>query len=151
MNTAEVLQRDVITVRPFDELLSAARLMREKHVGYLVVVEPAVADATFHPVGVLTDRDIVVETIAREIEPRSLRVEDVMTRNPVVARADEPLAVALSEMRRMGVRRLPVIGSHGELVGVVSLDDALATLTAQLQDLAGTIRSEQLVEHALRS
>ena len=151
MKTAEVFQRNVITVRPFDELSWAARLMREKHVGYLVVVEPALVDGAVRPVGVLTDRDIVVAVVAREIDARSLRVEDVMTRKPVVVRADEPLANALQEMRRIGVRRLPVLGEQGELLGVLSLDDALEALASQLQDVAGSIRSGQIVEHALRT
>jgi CBS domain-containing protein len=150
MNTLEVMQRNVIIVRPFDELSWAARLMREKHIGYLVVVEPALEDGTFRPVGVLTDRDIVVAVVAREIDARSLRVEDVMTRKPVVARADEPLRAALREMKRIGVRRLPVVGDQGELVGVVSLDDAIDALASQLQDVAGSVRSGQLVEQALR-
>jgi CBS domain-containing protein len=150
MHTAEILQRNVVTVQPGDELLWAARLMRERHVGYLVVVEPGLSDGTLRPVGVLTDRDIVVAVIAREIDPRSLRVEDVMTRKPVVAGSDESLPTVLREMRRIGVRRMPVIGDHGELVGVMSLDDVVAALSAQLQEVAGSIRSEQAIEHTLR-
>jgi CBS domain-containing protein len=150
MYTAEILKRDVVTVRPGEELLRAARLMREKHVGYLVVVEPAPREGTVRPVGVLTDRDIVVTVIAREIDPRSLRVEDVMTRQPVVVRADEPLNTALRDMRRIGLRRLPVIGEHGELVGVMSLDDVVTTLARQLQEVAGSMRTEQANEHAQR-
>lgn len=150
MNIAEVLQPHVITARPLDELLFAAKLMRKEHIGYLVVVEPIPGSEALRPVGVLTDRDIVITVIAREIDPRSLRVEDVMTRKPVVAREDEPLKGALSEMRRIGVRRLPVVGERGELVGVISLDNVLAALAGQLGDVAGSIRSEQLVEHALR-
>jgi CBS domain-containing protein len=151
MNTGDIIQRNVITVRPFDELLAAARLMREKHVGYLVVVEPALVDGTFRPIGVLTDRDIVVSVVAREADARTLRVEDVMTRKPVVARADEPVASALQQMRHIGVRRMPVVGDHSELVGVISLDDVVTALAAQLQDVAGSIRTEQAIEHALRT
>jgi predicted transcriptional regulator len=150
MNVGDCCQRNVITVRPFDELLKAARMMREKHVGYLIVVEPAPAAATVHPIGVLTDRDIVVAVIAREIDPRSLRVEDVMSRQPRVARDDEGLESALQDMRRIGVRRLPVVGAQGELVGVLSLDDVVAALAAQLQDVAGSMRREQRLERELR-
>jgi CBS domain-containing protein len=150
MNIEDILQRDVVSVRPYEDLLSAAKLMRDKHVGYIVVVEPAIADGTFRPIGVLTDRDIVVTVVAREADVRTLRVEDVMTRKPVVARRDEPLATALQDMRRIGVRRLPVVGEHGELVGVISLDEVVAGLADRLQDVAGSIRSEQLVERALR-
>jgi CBS domain-containing protein len=140
----------VVTIRPFDELTAAARLMREEHIGYLIVVEPNLGDATVNPVGVLTDRDIVVTVVARETDPRSLKVGDVMTRQPVVAAEDDSIATALQEMRRIGVRRLPVVGQRGQLVGVLSLDDVLDGLAAELQNVAGSIRREQQVESALR-
>lgn len=150
MNVGEICQRETVTIRPQEDIFAAAKLMREKHVGFLVVVEPAVVDGTWHPVGVLTDRDIVITVVAREVSPRSLRVEDVMTRKPLTAAADASLDSALADMRRIGVRRLPVVGDHGELYGVVSIDDVLARLTEQLQHVAGSVRSEQLVERALR-
>jgi CBS domain-containing protein len=150
MNVGEICQRNVVTVRDFDELTSAARLMREKHVGYIVVIEPAFEEGTFKPMGVLTDRDIVVSVVAREADPRALRVSDVMTREPLVTQESASIATALQEMKRVGVRRVPVVGDHGQLVGVLSLDDALEALVAELQDVSGSIRSEQLVEHSLR-
>ena len=150
MKVAELIRRSVVTVRPQDELGAAAQLMRERHVGYLVVVEPALADGTSRPVGVLTDRDLVVSVMARGTNPDSLRIEDVMTRRPKVVRADESLGSAVQEMRRIGVRRLPVVGDHGELVGVISLDDVVEALATQMHDLAGSIRSGQAIEHVLR-
>lgn len=150
MNVGEVCQRNIITVRDFDELTSAARLMREKHVGYLVVVEPAFAEGTFKPMGVLTDRDIVVAVLAPDADVRALRVGDVMTRQPVVVEESDGVGSALQQMRKIGVRRVPVVDSHGALAGVLSLDDIIAALVEELQDVAGSIRSEQLVEHALR-
>jgi CBS domain-containing protein len=150
MNVGDICQRNVVTVRDFDELTSAARLMREKHVGYVVVIEPAFEEGTFKPMGVLTDRDIVVSVVAREGDVRALRVSDVMTREPLVAQESASIATALQQMKRVGVRRVPVVGDHGQLVGVLSLDDALEALVAELQDLSGSIRSEQLVEHSLR-
>ena len=150
MNVGEICERDTVTIRPQEDLLAAAQLMREKHVGFLIVVEPAVAEGAWHPVGVLTDRDVVITVVAREANPRSLRVEDVMTRKPAQIQADESLDAALREMRRVGVRRLPVVGERGALYGVISLDDVLARLSDQLQHVAGSIRSEQRVELALR-
>ena len=150
MNVGEICQRNVVTVRDFDELTSAARLMREKHVGYIVVVEPALEESTFKPMGVLTDRDIVVSVVARDADARALRVSDVMTREPLVAQESASIATALQEMKRVGVRRVPVVGDHGQLVGVLSLDDALEALVAELQDVSGSIRSEQLIEHSFR-
>lgn len=150
MNVGEVCRRGVVTVQPHDELLPAARLMREKHVGYLVVVEPAAAEKTWRPIGVLKDRDLVVGVLAREADPRALRVADVMTRKPVVVMISDSVQHALQEMKRIGVRRLPIVGSVGELVGVISLDDIVEALASQLHDVAGSMRSEQRVEKALR-
>jgi CBS domain-containing protein len=150
MNVAKLCRRDVVTVRRFDELTKAAELMRERHVGYLVVVEPVPADGSFLPVGVLTDRDIVVAVVAREADPRALRVGDVMTQNPVVARDVDSVDHALETMRSIGVRRLPIVGERGQLIGVLSLDDVIDTLAGELSSVAGSIRKEQRIEGAFR-
>lgn len=150
MNVGDCCQRNVVTVRATDEISAAAHLMREKHVGYLVVVEATVADGKLRPVGVLTDRDLVVSVMARDANPGALRVGDVMTRNPMTARFDEPLPAALRTMRGIGVRRLPVVGSSLELVGVIALDDVVEAFASQLQDVAASIHSEQAVERAMR-
>lgn len=150
MNVGSICRRNVVMIRPFDELTTAARLMRENHIGYLIVVEPSLGDQFFKPVGVLTDRDIVVTVIARETDPRTLKVGDVMTQQPVVAKEEDSSATALQEMRRIGVRRLPVVGERGQLVGILSLDDILDVLAAELQNVAGSIRNEQRMESALR-
>lgn len=151
MNVGTLCRRNVVTMRPFDEVTAAARLMRERHVGYLIVVEPAVADGAWHPIGVLTDRDIVVSVLAPGADPRQLEVKDVMTREPVLAREEDSVASALQQMRRIGVRRLPVVDARSQLVGVLALDDVLDAMAGQLQDVAGSIRSEQAIEHALRT
>ena len=150
MNTGQLCNRNPITVRKSDELVKAAQLMREKHIGYLVVVEPDVADQSLRPVGVLTDRDIVISVVARETDPRALRVGDVMTAHPVTIDATEPVEKALREMRRTGVRRLPVVARHGELIGVLSLDDVLEVLAGELQNLAGSVRNERAIEGSVR-
>jgi CBS domain-containing protein len=150
MDVAQLFSRDSVTVRESDEVTEAARLMRERHVGFLVVVEPDFAGSTVRPVGVLTDRDIVISVVAREVNPRTVLVRDIMTPNPVVLNAADPLPTALQEMRRIGVRRMPVVGKLGELLGVLSIDDVLDALSAELGNLAGAIRNEQRVEKSLR-
>ena len=112
MNVSNICSRNAITVRRSDELVKAAQLMREKHIGFLVVVEPDVADGLQRPVGVLTDRDIVITVVARETDPRTLRVGDVMTQPPVTVSSADSMDEALREMRRAGVRRMPVIGER---------------------------------------
>ena len=150
MNVGDLCRRGPVTARPFDDLIAVSRLMREEHVGSVVVVEPSVSEGAFKPVGVVTDRDIVVAVLAKDVDPKALQVSDVMTREPVVAREDESVGRALRKMRKMGVRRLPVIGKQDELVGVISLDDIIDRLVSELEDAAGSIRSEQAIEHAVR-
>jgi len=150
MNAGEICKPNVVTVREFDELSAAARLMRERHVGYLIVVEPQPLDAKLKPVGVLTDRDIVGGVLARDADIRALRVGDVMTREPVVVDEDKSIAFALKEMRRIGVRRLPVVGSAGCLVGVLSLDDVIEVLAKELLGVSASIGSELRMEAELR-
>jgi CBS domain-containing protein len=150
VNIRNIYRRNPVTVRRSDELIKAAQLMREKHIGYLVVVEPDVVDGSERPVGVLTDRDIVITVVARETDPRSLRVGDLMTEKPVTASTADSIDKALHDMRRVGVRRLPVVGPGGELVGILSLDDVLDALAGELQNVAGSIRNEQVIEGTLR-
>jgi CBS domain-containing protein len=150
MNVGKLGKRNVVTVREYEDLTQAAQIMREKHIGYLIVVEPNLADDTLIPVGVLTDRDIVVSVVGKDINPRELRVGDVMTRQPVVIAEGKSISAALKEMRRIGVRRLPIVGTSGQLVGVVSLDDILDSVAGEMLEVAGSLRNEQLIESALR-
>ena len=150
MIVSQLCNRNVVTVRKSDEVVAAARLMREKHIGYLIVVEADFTGATQRPVGVITDRDIVMTIVAQDASPHGLRVGDVMTPHPVVVELGDSIAEAVLEMRRIGVRRIPVVGSLGELAGVLSFDDVLDTLSSELQNLAGAVRNERRVETALR-
>lgn len=151
MDIGSVMQRNVVTTSPKEDLATAARLMREKHVGYLVVAEADAGRSGLSPVGVVTDRDLVISVIAAEADPRSLRVGDVMSRNPVTLPDTATLGKALSEMRRIGVRRLPVINAMGRLEGVVSMDDIIDLLARELGEVAGSIRNERRIESATRS
>ena len=150
MNVGEICVRNVVTVSESDELSKAAGVMRERHVGYLVVIEAKVDGSGSLPIGVLTDRDIVVGVVAKDADPRALRVGDLMTRQPVVVNENTSLSQALAEMRNIGVRRIPVVGRGGVLVGVLSLDDILSAISEELLGVAGSIRKELTMEKALR-
>lgn len=151
MNVGKICTRNVITVRESDELTTAAELMRENHIGYLVVVEKGPDPSNGHgkPVGVLTDRDIVVSVVSRKADPALLRVGDVMTREPLVVEEGLSVGSALVQMRKNGIRRIPVIAPAGHLSGVLSLDDVLDVLANELNDVAGSIRNEQRIEGVL--
>lgn len=150
MDIMKLCRRSVVTIRPFEELPEAARLMRRSHVGYLVVTEPMLGDGGERPVGVLTDRDIVVRVLAQGTDPRTLRVGEVMTHDPLMVRGIDSLNEALRSMRRIGVRRIPVVGHRGQLIGVLSFDEVIDELAGKLSDVAGSIATEQRAEAALR-
>jgi len=129
-------------------LNGAARLMRENHVGCLVVVDEVGGRRIV--VGVLTDRDIVTAVVASDLDPSTLNVEDVMTTDLVTAREDDSLIDLMHTMRGKGVRRIPVVGAAGELIGVVTLDDVLDILAQELGLLVGAIDSGRQRERQVR-
>jgi CBS domain-containing protein len=132
-----------VTVRRHEELTAAARMMRERNVGCLVVVEPAGGMGGERPVGMLTDRDIVTTVIARNSVLHGLVVDDVMTRNPVSVSAHSTIDDALLRMRNGGVRRVPVVDDRGRLAGILALDDIFEHLTERLPVAPMPIRREQ--------
>ena len=150
MQVGTLCQRLVFTICRSDEISRAAQVMREKHVGYLVVVEPNPVRGIPRPVGVLTDRDIVVSVVARDVDPRTVRVGDIMTANPVLAAEWESMEAALQKMRQFGVRRLPVVNGYRELVGVLAVDDVLKVIAGDAQDVVSTIRGGRQIEGVSR-
>ena len=150
MDVRSLCRRDVSTVRQIDELGVAAKRMRDAHVGYLVVAEPLPLGGWSRPLGVLTDRDIIIEVLAKDVDPRTVTVGDVMTRDPVVVSEAHTLSFALQAMRRIGARRIPVVGAAGHLVGILSLDDVVGYLAKELHEASATVRHELEVEKAHR-
>jgi CBS domain-containing protein len=114
--------RDVMTADPAcvsadDTTDKAARLMRDKDVGSIVVTHNG---GTVH--GIVTDRDIVVRAVADSRHPEETPVGDVCSDNPTVVSADEPIDEAVQRMRERNVRRVPVVDGD-KPVGIVSLGD----------------------------
>ena len=137
-------KRNVVTVNEGQSIADAAALMREEHVGDVIVVDWR--GKAKLPVGILTDRDIVVGIVAKGIGADAVTVGEAMTRGLLTLREDTSLEIAVQEMRRYGVRRAPVVGVHGELVGVIALDDVIEHLAVQMCRLAELIRREQETE-----
>ncbi len=146
MIVSEICRRNPVTIGAHEELGSAAKLMRERHIGYLIVVEPFPPHDRPRPIGVLTDRDIVVGVLAKGADARLLRVGEVMTQHPATVCEDVSLNSAIAEMRRVGVRRVPVVDEVGQLVGVLSLDEVLDAVAQQLLGVIGSIRTEVRLE-----
>ena len=148
MTVNTICNPNVATIGAERGVVDAAALMREEHVGDLIVVERR--GSANVPIGILTDRDIVVGVVAKRVSPDSVTVGDSMTRELLTVREDASLEFAMREMRRYGVRRAPVVRASGELVGVIALDDLIQHLAAQLSRLCDLIRVEQDAETRAR-
>jgi CBS domain-containing protein len=149
MRVADLCSPDVVTIEPRATLRAASLAMRNAHVGALVVVEDK--GGVRRPVGMLTDRDIVVSVIAVPgARPEGIRVCDAMSSRVALAHADEGLLSALNTMRKEGVRRLPVIGADGALQGILTLDDVLDAMADVLSNLAEAARWGRKRELAAR-
>ena len=133
LTAGDLCTRSTVTASRALALTEAARLMREHHVGSLVVVDEAPLGP--RPVGMLTDRDIVTAVVAQDVDVRKLQVGDVMSAEPVTVQEGESMMGTLQAMRRRGVRRVPVVGAGGELQGVLSVDDVAEVIGEQIAAL----------------
>jgi CBS domain-containing protein len=129
-------------------VLEAARLMRQHHTGDLIVVDDPAGDRV--PVGIVTDRDIVVEVLAEGLDPAATTVARIMSPRLVIADAADDVAAGIERMRLHGVRRLPVVDHDGSLMGIVTLDDLLKLHAAQAGALADIVSKEQDREQRAR-
>lgn len=148
MPVGEICNREVVIVQAGKSALEAAQLMRQHHVGDVVVVEERGGFRV--PVGIVTDRDLVVEVVAPGLDPSVITVGDIMV--PELATVTENIGVfeAIQYMRTKGVRRLPVVGGNGGLIGILAVDDLLELLADELLLLAKLVKREQKKEIASR-
>jgi CBS domain-containing protein len=145
LTTGEVCTRSVTIAFRQTSLSAAARLMRDNHVGCLVVVDEVGGLRVV--VGLLTDRDIVTHSVASDADLREAKVQHVMSTDLITAREEDSLIDVMRTMRRKGVRRIPVVGGQAELIGILTLDDVLDILSQELSLLVAAIDSESQHEH----
>jgi CBS domain-containing protein len=131
-----ICSKPVVMVRPEHPVEEAARLMRARNVGAVVVVTDG------KPVGLLTDRDIAVEVVATRRDPAATPVEKVMTTPVTVIKEDAGVLEAARIFAMKAVRRLPVVSRQGELVGIISLDDLLILLGTEMGQIASGLAQE---------
>ena len=140
--------RNVITIRKPESVVEAARRMRQYHVGDLVVVE----GERDIPIGVLTDRDLVVSVLANDVEHLTkLDVGDVLTHEVMVAREDEDVSDVLYRMQKRGVRRVPVVDRAGALTGIFTLDDVLGLLADEMASVFALVKRQRQREAERRA
>jgi len=146
MNVASICSRHIVSMHRSETLPQAARLMREHHVGSVVVTEPR-ADAT-HVVGLVTDRDLVIEVLARGLEGADMPVGALVGSGPLLSVPEEAdFGEAIALMQTGGVRRLLVRDAEGHLVGVLSFDDLMRVCGAQMAGLAAVLAKGLVREH----
>ena len=146
MNVSRIYTRDVIAIPRSTSLRDAARLMSAHHVGSLIVTDDPPLER--RALGIVTDRDLVVQAAAAGADPNETPVADVMT--PELARVAESADAhrALERMAELGIRRLAVTRDSGEIVGVLSFDDLVDGFAVEIADLARIIRQERSRETA---
>ena len=145
MRIGDICERDVIAIRRDAPLMEASSLMRNHHVGCLVVT-----DAHALPVGIVTDRDIVVEVVAAGLDYATLTVGEIMEPRLETVRQEDDTLETLEVMRRRGVRRIPVVDGDGKVIGIVSIDDLLESVAHELSSIVHAIRNGPSIEGARR-
>jgi CBS domain-containing protein len=141
MPISGICARQVIVVRRDTPVQEAAQLMRQHHVGDVVVVD--VPNGRQMPVGIVTDRDIVVEIVAMNLNPADFTIGDILTGHLETISEESEVFETIEKMRAKGVRRMPVVDAHGALTGIVSIDDLLHLLANEMADLATLILRER--------
>ncbi len=137
MTIGEICNRGVVVVDKAEDIGAAARIMRDHHVGTVVVVEGD--EGAWKPVGIVTDRDLVLEVLALDMVAMNLRVGDLTGTRLLTLDEVGDVTDAIKSMRDWGVRRAPVVDEEGFLVGILSLDDLIDLISEQLSDIVGVI------------
>ncbi|TAK43938.1 MAG: CBS domain-containing protein [Betaproteobacteria bacterium] len=148
MTIAEICTREVVVAKRDITVKGAARLMREYHVGCIVLVDEQ--EGKRKPCGIVTDRDIVVAVTALGLDPEVIRAGDVAAKELLELSETAGVAETVAVMRMKGVRRLPVVDQDGVLIGIIAADDILGLLAEELAGLATMVAREHRKENAER-
>lgn len=144
MPVSEICDRSVVVIQRDETVLEAARLMREHHVGDVVVVEDR--NGTRVPVGIVTDRDLIMEIMALGLDQTVITVGDIMEQELVTAKGSTGIFEAVQYMRHKTVRRLPIVDENGALIGILTLDDLLELLSEEFLAIAKLVNYERQKE-----
>ena len=141
MPIGEFCNREVVFATRETSIPEAAQLMRKFHVGDLVVVDEV--DRKRVPVGIVTDRDIVIEIVSQSLDLNEFSVGDIMSPQLISVQEKEGVFETIRLMRAKGIRRIPVVNQEGGLEGIVSADDILDLLAEEMTELARVVPREQ--------
>ena len=136
MSIGTLCNRNVICVNTGSVISEVAKQMEDKNVGCVIVVD------NDKPCGLVTDRDIVIRVINRERDPSKTYVDDIMSELVLCLDEDMGLYEALEKLKGKSLRRFPVIDKHGNLKGIITIDDIVYLLGKELYDVASILQSE---------
>lgn len=137
MSLERFCRKAIITVLSNQTLEETAQLMRNRHVGAVLILD------SDRPVGIVTDRDIVLRAVADGRDPKTTYVREVMSRKLTVVRDDQKIDDAVTAIRTAGVRRVPIVDSAGKAVGMVTIDDLVVLMAGELSAAAAAVQSNR--------
>ena len=126
--------RNVVCATRDTTIVEAAHLMRSNHVGDVIVVDET--GGARRPIGIVTDRDIVIEIVAAGLDPDLVKVGDLLLQPLATVEEHTSYAETIRLMTARGIRRMPVVNQSGLLVGIITLDDLMHQLTVPLAELS---------------
>ena len=145
MTISRFCVQNVVTIHPSETVGKAAQCMAEANIGALVVV-----DDGNKPIGILTDRDIVVRALAKQCPVNQTEVKAVMTPSPVCVTEDAPLAGAMEKLKFYHLRRVIVVNAAQEVVGIISLDDIFNLIAEEHEALETVIQTMRATRYEER-
>ena len=137
MSLGNLCRREIICVDSRTTVKEAAKLMEGKNIGSTIVVQER------KPIGILTDRDILLRVMNRGLDPEKTSVDEVMTKQIVTLKEDMGLFEALQKVKGKGIRRFPIVDSNGNLQGIMTLDDIFYLLGKEMSDVTSIIENER--------
>lgn len=149
MKLFDLCNQNVVKIRKDDSVLDAAKLLRNEHVGCLIVIDETVDNTK--PIAMVTDRDIVIKALAPNVDLSTTHVNDITTSKFITANAQDDVHTALDLMRRHGIRRIPLVDDDDNLVGIITVDDLFAHLSEELHGLSRAIYMEQRREKIIEA
>ena len=140
MRVGEYCNREVVVVEQNESITEAAKIMREYHVGDVIIVRSE--NGRQIPVGIMTDRDIALEIVAKSADPEVLSVGDAMTYELTTVNEDDDLMHVIEVMRDKSIRRVPVVDLDEALVGIITIDDLLDVMSEVLIDIVHLVHGQ---------
>ena len=132
----EVMTKNPVCCLPDDMVTKAAELMKSKNIGSIPVIEN---EQTKKLVGIVTDRDLTLNVVAKGLDAKSTKVETVMTHKVVTCRAEDDLQKALDAMAEHQLRRIPIVDNANKIVGIIAQAD-VATRVNQPEKTATMVK-----------